>query len=79
MKEDEYTVPTTMYGANKLYCEHLGRYYGRHYKQLAAGPSPGQGRFPLRPLPRADLGGNPAQRRDESDYAPEMVHAAAKG
>src|SRR5689334_789522 len=29
VKEDEYNVPTTMYGANKLYCEHLGRYYDR--------------------------------------------------
>src|SRR5204863_7439384 len=27
VSEDEYNVPTTMYGANKLYCEHLGRYY----------------------------------------------------
>ena len=25
-----------MYGCNKLYCELLGRYYARHYKQLAA-------------------------------------------
>ena len=25
-----------MYGCNKLYCEHLGRYYARFYKQLAA-------------------------------------------
>src|SRR5205807_1421675 len=38
VKEDESNVPTTMYGANKLYCEHLGRYYGRHYKQLSADP-----------------------------------------
>ena len=28
--------PTTMYGCNKLYCEQLGRYYARHYKQLSA-------------------------------------------
>src|SRR5712675_1031815 len=34
--EDSYNHPTTMYGCNKLYCEHLGRYYARHYKQLAA-------------------------------------------
>jgi nucleoside-diphosphate-sugar epimerase len=34
--ETEHNFPTTMYGANKLYCEHLGRYYDRHYKQLAA-------------------------------------------
>ena len=25
-----------MYGANKLYCEMLGNYYARQYKQLAA-------------------------------------------
>jgi threonine 3-dehydrogenase len=25
-----------MYGCNKLYCEQLGRYYAKHYKQLAA-------------------------------------------
>ena len=34
VREDEYTHPTTMYGCNKLYCEQLGRYYARHYKQL---------------------------------------------
>ena len=33
--EDEYQHPTTMYGCNKLYCEELGRYYARHYKQLS--------------------------------------------
>lgn len=32
--EDEYLMPTTMYGCNKLYCEHMGRYYSNHYKQL---------------------------------------------
>jgi nucleoside-diphosphate-sugar epimerase len=31
VREDEWTTPTTMYGCNKLYCEHLGRYYARHY------------------------------------------------
>ena len=36
VREDEYTHPTTMYGCNKLYCEQLGRYYARHYKQLSA-------------------------------------------
>src|SRR3954464_16078121 len=33
--EDEYAHPTTMYGCNKLYCEQLGHYYARHYKQLS--------------------------------------------
>ena len=36
VREDEYLHPTTMYGCNKLYCEQLGDYYARHYKQLAA-------------------------------------------
>ena len=30
-----------MYGCNKLYCEQLGRYYNRYYKQLAPKASPG--------------------------------------
>src|ERR671919_2722753 len=39
VREDERNTPTTMYGCNKLYCEHLGRYYARFYKQLGAQPS----------------------------------------
>ena len=27
--EHEWTVPVTMYGCNKLYCEHLGRYFSQ--------------------------------------------------
>ena len=36
VREDDFLTPTTMYGCNKLYCEQLGRYYTRFYKQLAA-------------------------------------------
>ena len=42
VREDEWNTPTTMYGCNKLYCEHLGRYYARYYKQLAADTLPGR-------------------------------------
>src|SRR5918996_3969658 len=38
VREDDYNTPSTMYGCNKLYCEQLGRYYARFYKQLAAEP-----------------------------------------
>lgn len=74
--EDDYLMPTTMYGANKHYCEHLGRYYGRHYKQLAAEPLSKVDfrgiRFPgLISAATVPSGGT-------SDYAPEMIHAAAK-
>jgi len=34
LQEHEWNQPTTMYGCNKLYCEHLGRYYADNYKQL---------------------------------------------
>lgn len=79
VKEHEYLEPTTMYGCNKLYCEHLGRYYTRHYRQLAAHPEAELGvdfrsvRFPgLISATTMPSGGT-------SDYAPEMIHAAAKG
>jgi nucleoside-diphosphate-sugar epimerase len=77
VREDEWNVPTTMYGCNKLYCEHLGRYYARHYKQLAAEPLGHVDfrcvRFPgLISAVTTPSGGT-------SDYAPEMIHAAAKG
>ncbi len=77
VREDEYAHPTTMYGCNKLYCELLGHYYARHYKQLSADAIARVDfravRFPgLISALTVPSGGT-------SDYAPEMVHAAAKG
>ncbi|MBY0496364.1 MAG: NAD-dependent epimerase/dehydratase family protein [Cyanobacteria bacterium] len=78
VKEDDYNTPSTMYGANKLYCEQLGRYYAKFYKQLAAESQSGRVdfrgvRFPgLISALTVPSGGT-------SDYAPEMIHAAAKG
>ena len=74
--EDLYAHPTTMYGCNKLYCEHLGRYYAKHYKQLSEAKSPRVDfrcvRFPgLISAVTVPSGGT-------SDYAPEMIHAAAQ-
>jgi nucleoside-diphosphate-sugar epimerase len=74
---DDYPHPTTMYGCNKLYCEELGRYYARHYKQLSVDLVPRVDfravRFPgLISATTLPSGGT-------SDYAPEMIHAAAKG
>ncbi len=75
--ESQFLDPITMYGCNKLYCEHLGRYYARHYRQLAAQRSVGVDfrcvRFPgLISAVTMPTGGT-------SDYAPEMLHAAAQG
>ena len=75
--EDQFAHPTTMYGCNKLYCEQLGAYYARRYKQLSADAIPHVDfrcvRFPgLISAVTMPAGGT-------SDYAPEMIHAAAKG
>lgn len=76
--EGQHLNPITMYGCNKLYCEHVGRYYSQHYRQLA---TDGRGagvdfralRFPgLISALTTPSGGT-------SDYAPEIIHAAAAG
>jgi len=77
VREDEFTHPKTMYGCNKLYCEQLGDYYARYYKQLSADRIPRVDfrsvRFPgLISALTVPSGGT-------SDYGPEMIHAAAKG
>lgn len=76
VREDEYTVPATMYGANKLYCEHLGRYYARHYKQLAAGPPQSKVDFRGVRFPGL-ISADTVPSGGTSDYAPELIHAAA--
>jgi threonine 3-dehydrogenase len=75
VSEDQFTHPKTMYGCNKLYCEQLGHYYARHYKQLSADAIARVDfravRFPgLISALTLPSGGT-------SDYAPEMIHAAA--
>ncbi len=77
--EDQYIHPHTMYGANKLYCEKLGEYYGNYYGQRHLDPQPPVMldfraiRFPgLISAFTLPSGGT-------SDYGPEMLHAAAQG
>ena len=77
VREDEWNLPQTMYGCNKLYCEQLGRYYSRHYKQLAANVAP---RVDFRCLRFPGLiSADTEPSGGTSDYAPEMLHAAARG
>ena len=76
--ETDWNLPITMYGCNKLYCEHLGRYYTNNYRQLAADHSKitvdfRSLRFPgLVSSVTIPTGGT-------SDYGPEMLHHAAQG
>ncbi len=77
VKEDEWNVPTTMYGCNKLYCEHLGRYFSQHYKQLAAETLSGKVDFRAIRFPGL-ISAVTVPSGGTSDYAPEMIHAAAQ-
>ncbi len=76
--EDAYNTPTTMYGCNKLYCEQLGRYYSRFYKQLSATSPVGRVDFRCVRFPGL-ISALTMPSGGTSDYAPEMIHAAAKG
>lgn len=76
--EDDYNFPTTMYGCNKLYCEHLGRYYAAHYRQLAATPEPYGVDFRCLRFPGL-ISALTVPSGGTSDYIPEMLHAAAQG
>jgi len=78
VREYEWNHPTTMYGCNKLYCEHLGRYFARHYKQLAAESLSGKVDFRAIRFPGL-ISAVTVPSGGTSDFAPEMVHAAARG
>ena len=67
-----------MYGCNKLYCEHLGRYYTSHYRQLAADRSSGGVDFRAIRFPGL-ISAVTMPSGGTSDFAPEMLHAAAQG
>ena len=78
VREDDFNTPTTMYGANKLYCEQLGHYYARYYKQLAAEIQSGKVDFRCVRFPGL-ISAMTLPAGGTSDYAPEMIHAAARG
>ncbi len=77
VRETDWCQPRTMYGVNKLYCEHLGTYYSDHYRQLDASPAGARVdvrsiRFPgLISAATLPTGGT-------SDFGPEMLHQAAQ-
>lgn len=78
IRERDWNVPTTMYGCNKLYCEQLGRYYSDHFRQLAADHSPSGVDFRALRFPGL-ISAKTMPAGGTSDFAPEMLHAAAQG
>jgi len=76
LTEDMFLMPTTMYGCNKLYCEHLGRYFEGYYKQLAAENISNTIDFRCIRFPGL-ISGTSIPTGGTSDYAPEIFHSAA--
>jgi len=76
--EDQFAQPATMYGCNKLYCEQLGHYYAEHYRQLDAERHAGRVDFRAVRFPGL-ISAVTTPSGGTSDYAPEMIHAAAQG
>jgi threonine 3-dehydrogenase len=78
IKEYMWCSPITMYGCNKIYCEHLGRYYSRHYRQLAKDPVKNTIDFRCLRFPGL-FSADTTPTGGTSDYGPEMLHYAAQG
>jgi threonine 3-dehydrogenase len=75
VREAEWCTPITMYGVNKLTCEHLGRYYAQHYRSL----EPATTRVDFRALRFPGLiSALTVPTGGTSDYGPEMLHHAAQ-
>ena len=74
VRESEWLEPAGMYGCNKLYCEHVGNYLARRRDGTGRPPLDFRSiRFPgLVSAETLPTGGT-------TDYAPEMIHAAARG
>lgn len=74
IREEDWTRPSGMYGINKLQCEMLGTYFcARALREGSAGIDFRAIRFPgLISAATLPTGGT-------TDYAPEMLHAAAQG
>jgi nucleoside-diphosphate-sugar epimerase len=76
VREEQWNVPITIYGCNKLYCEHVGRYFALH--QL--GPPSAASRLDFRALRFPGImSAETVPAGGTSDFGPEMIHAAARG
>jgi nucleoside-diphosphate-sugar epimerase len=74
--ENDALEPQTLYGIAKLHCERLGIYYSSFYRRLS-GEKP---RVDFRALRFPGLiSADTLPTGGTSDYAPEMLHAAARG
>lgn len=77
VREDAWNVPITMYGCNKLYCEHLGRYFTENFRQLGALSTAARLDFRSLRFPGL-ISAETVPTGGTSDFGPEMLHAAAQ-
>ena len=77
VKETEWNVPITMYGCNKLYCEHLGRYFTLYSRQMGALSTAARLDFRSIRFPGL-ISAETIPSGGTSDFGPEMLHAAAR-
>jgi nucleoside-diphosphate-sugar epimerase len=78
VREEQWNVPITMYGCNKLYCEHVGRYFTLHARQLGALSAAARVDFRALRFPGL-ISADTEPAGGTSDFGPEMIHAAARG
>jgi len=76
--EKQFCTPETMYGCNKIYSELLGNYFEKNYQRLAAQDLSGFVDFRSIRFPGI-ISAMTVPTGGTSDFAPEMLHAAAKG
>ncbi|HVJ88630.1 MAG TPA: NAD-dependent epimerase/dehydratase family protein [Labilithrix sp.] len=77
VREEDWNVPITMYGCNKLYCEHLGRYFTSYFRQLGALANAARLDFRALRFPGL-ISAETVPTGGTSDFGPEMLHAAAQ-
>jgi threonine 3-dehydrogenase len=78
VREEQWNVPITMYGCNKLYCEHIGRYYTFHAARSRAEGNTARIDFRAIRFPGL-ISSETAPTGGTSDFGPAMIHAAARG
>ena len=78
VEENKYQNPSTIYGCNKLYCEHLGNYYSNYYKRLNLNDKKYNIDFRSIRFPGI-ISSKTIPTSGTSDYIPEMLHSVAQG
>jgi nucleoside-diphosphate-sugar epimerase len=78
VREEHWNMPITMYGCNKLYCEHLGRYFTNFFRQMGALSTAARLDFRSLRFPGL-ISAETVPTGGTSDFGPEMLHSAARG